>query len=109
MPVNAMTRFFIPVADTEKILIDMVYYHEFLPLEVKNEILRNVNKKKLQEYILMLPDYMKKRVIAFAGIGESGIEAAPEWMRSRNRPMVNKWINVWLGYTNKPLWVFPEA
>ena len=23
--------FFIPVADTEKILIDMVYYHEFLP------------------------------------------------------------------------------
>lgn len=70
--------FFIPVADTEKILIDMVYYHEFLPEEVKNEILRAVNKKKLQEYILMLPDYMKKRVIAFTGIGESGKETAPE-------------------------------
>ena len=70
--------FFIPVADAEKILIDMVYYHEFLPEEVKNEILRAVNKKKLQEYILMLPDYMKKRVIAFTGIGESGKETAPE-------------------------------
>ena len=70
--------FFIPVADTEKILIDMVYYHEFLPEEVKNEILSAVNKKKLQEYILMLPDYMKKRVIAFTGIGESGKETAPE-------------------------------
>ena len=70
--------FFIPVADTEKILIDMVYYHEFLPEEVKNEILRAVNKKKLQEYILMLPDYMKKRVIAFTGIGASGKETAPE-------------------------------
>ena len=70
--------FFIPVADTEKILIDMVYYHEFLLEEVKNEILRAVNKKKLQEYILMLPEYMKKRVIAFIGIGEYEKETAPE-------------------------------
>ena len=70
--------FFIPVADSEKILIDMVYYHEFLPPEVKDEILRTVNKKKLQEYILMLPDYLKKRVIAFIGIGEYEKEIASE-------------------------------
>ena len=70
--------FFIPVADTEKIIIDMVYYHEFLPAEVKDEILKKVKKEKLHEYILMLPEYLKKRVIAFAGIGNLGTEAAIE-------------------------------
>ena len=70
--------FFIPVADAEKILIDMVYYHEFLPEEIKNEIVRSVNKEKLQEYILMLPGFLRKRVIAFTGIDKLKTETATE-------------------------------
>ena len=70
--------FFIPVADAEKILIDMVYYHEFLPEEIKNEIVSSVNKEKLQEYILMLPEFLRKRVIAFAGIDKLKTETATE-------------------------------
>ncbi len=70
--------FFIPVADAEKILIDMVYYHEFMPEEVKDEILKVVKKEKLQKYILMLPEYLRKRVSAFAGINYLGTEAAIE-------------------------------
>ena len=70
--------FFIPVADAEKTLIDMVYYHEFMPEEVKDEILKAVKKEKLQEYILMLPEYLRKRVSAFAGINYLGTEAAIE-------------------------------
>ncbi|MCW6168666.1 MAG: hypothetical protein LVQ96_02770 [Thermoplasmatales archaeon] len=70
--------FFIPVADPEKILIDMVYYHEFLPEEVKNEILRAVNKEKLQEYILMLPEYLRKRVNALAETEKLGTETTAE-------------------------------
>lgn len=57
--------FFIPVADPEKILIDMVYYHQFLTDEVKQEVLKSIDRKKFTEYLLMLPEYLSKRVIEF--------------------------------------------
>jgi hypothetical protein len=57
--------FFIPVADPEKILIDMVYYHQFLTDEVKQEVLKSIDRKKFKEYLLMLPEYLSKRVIEF--------------------------------------------
>ena len=75
MPVKVRKKLLLR-KDTEKILIDMVYYHEFLPEEVKDEILKAVKKEKLREYILMLPEYLRKRVVAFTGIGNIGTETA---------------------------------
>ena len=56
--------FFIPVADPEKILIDMIYYREFLPEETKRAILESIDRALLGEYVSRLTATMEKRVMS---------------------------------------------
>ena len=60
-------NYFIPVADPEKILIDMVYYHEFLPVETKEELLNVISTGLLDEYLSRLTQKMRKRVLSTIG------------------------------------------
>ena len=56
--------FFIPVADPEKILIDMVYYREFIPEETKTTLQDSIDRELLSEYLLRLSIPTKKRVLS---------------------------------------------
>ncbi len=56
--------FYIPVADPEKILIDFVYYHKFLPDETVEELINAVNRKVMDEYLSKLNPILRKNVIA---------------------------------------------
>ena len=56
--------FFIPVADPEKILIDMVYYREFIPEETKAALIDSIDRELLSEYLLRLSIPTKKRVLS---------------------------------------------
>ena len=56
--------FFIPVADPEKILIDMVYCREFIPEETKAALLDSIDRELLSEYLLRLSIPTKKRVLS---------------------------------------------
>ncbi len=56
---------FIPVADPEKILIDMVYYREFIPEEAKTTLQDSIDRELLSEYLMKLSAPTKKRVLSF--------------------------------------------
>lgn len=60
-------NYFIPVADPEKILIDMVYYHEFLPEETKEELLNVISTGLLDEYLSRPSQKMRARVVSTLG------------------------------------------
>lgn len=60
-------EFFIPVADPEKIIIDMVYYHEFLPEETKEELMKVIKEDLLTEYLSSVSPALRKKVLAFIG------------------------------------------
>lgn len=55
---------YIPVADPEKILIDMVYYHEFLSGEVIEGLLEVIDKDLLDEYLYRLKPSLRMKVLA---------------------------------------------
>ncbi len=56
--------FYIPVADPEKILIDMVYYHEFLTEEAIEGLFNAIDTKLLNEYLSRVKPYLRMRVKA---------------------------------------------
>ncbi|MFH1664068.1 MAG: hypothetical protein ABH986_04655 [archaeon] len=51
----------IPVSDTEKTLIDFAYFNEALPEEALKEIKKQLNKKKLEEYLKKCPETTRKK------------------------------------------------
>lgn len=55
----------IPVSDLEKTLIDFIYYNEPLSEETRKELLKNINKQKLKEYLLKYPESTKRKVLSF--------------------------------------------
>jgi predicted transcriptional regulator of viral defense system len=55
----------IPVTDLEKTLIDFVYYKEPLSREVKEELLKNIDKQKLNDYLKKYPKKFKEKVLIF--------------------------------------------
>lgn len=55
----------IPVSDLEKTLIDFVYYNEPLSKEVILEFKKNIDKKKLNEYLDRYPRNFKQKVLFF--------------------------------------------
>ncbi len=52
----------IPVSDPEKTLIDFVYYNEPLSKETKEELLKIINKQKLNDYLSKYPEKTRKKV-----------------------------------------------
>ena len=59
--------FFIPVSDVEKTIIDIVYYHEFVPEDIKEVLMERVRENILQEYLSRLLPDLRKRVLFFMG------------------------------------------
>jgi predicted transcriptional regulator of viral defense system len=55
----------IPVSDPEKTLIDFVYYNEPLSKETKGELLKLINKQKLNDYLTRYPEKFRKKVQLF--------------------------------------------
>ena len=56
-------KFYIPVSDVEKTLIDFVYFKESLDKKVLKEIKRKVDKKKINKYLKYYPENIRKNVV----------------------------------------------
>ncbi len=54
---------YLPYSDVEKTFIDMVYFNEKLSQEAIKNIRKNVNIKKINNYLNNYPNKIKKRVI----------------------------------------------
>lgn len=57
-------EYFIPVAEPEKIFIDMIYYHEFLPDEAKVELINTMRPDVFLEFYSRLTPFLRKRVVS---------------------------------------------
>jgi predicted transcriptional regulator of viral defense system len=55
-------NFFVPVADVEKTLLDLVYFNEIPAEDVLKEIKKRVKKEKLERYLKNFPPKFRKRV-----------------------------------------------
>jgi hypothetical protein len=53
---------YLPYSDIEKTFIDMVYFNEKISGEVQ-EIIKQIDKKKLLSYLDIYPAAIKKRVL----------------------------------------------
>jgi len=56
-------RFYIPVSEIEKTLIDMAYYNRYIPEEVFNMASDRVDRQKLLRYLNIYPHKIRKRII----------------------------------------------
>ncbi|MFH1751881.1 MAG: hypothetical protein ABH821_03005 [archaeon] len=54
--------YWLPVSDSEKTLIDFVYYKEPLSREVLKEIKKNINVKKLNSYLKRTPKHTATKI-----------------------------------------------
>lgn len=55
--------FYLPYSDMEKTFIDMVYFKEKLSKEVINEIRKKINKRKLNSYLKVYSERIRKMVL----------------------------------------------
>ena len=55
--------FYLPYSDIEKTFIDMVYFRQKIDKEVLREIIKRINKKKLNSYLKYYPERFRKKVI----------------------------------------------
>ena len=56
-------KFYVPVSDVEKTLIDFIYFKEFLDKRVLKEIKGKVDKKKINKYLKTYPEIIRKNVV----------------------------------------------
>lgn len=52
----------IPVSDTEKTLIDFIYFKRYLPQDVLIKIKKNINVKKINAYLKHYPAHVGRKV-----------------------------------------------
>lgn len=52
----------IPISDIEKTLIDLVYYKQNISKEVVDEVKDKIDFKKLEEYLLKYPAFIKNKL-----------------------------------------------
>jgi len=57
--------FYFPYSDIEKTFIDMIYFKQPLDKETKEEILRRLDRKKLNSYLKVYPKKFRKRVLNY--------------------------------------------
>lgn len=57
--------FFLPYSDIEKTLIDMVYFRQNISPEARKNILKKIDKKKLQSYLKSYPGSFRKKVLTY--------------------------------------------
>lgn len=55
-------EFYIPVSDTEKTLIDLIYFDVKVPDEVIHTLVMSLQRKTLNDYLEETPDFLRKRV-----------------------------------------------
>jgi predicted transcriptional regulator of viral defense system len=58
-------NFFLPYSDIEKTFIDMVYFNEKISEEAKENIIKIINKKKLNLYLKGYAKKFRKRVLSY--------------------------------------------
>ena len=56
-------EFYLPYSDAEKTFIDMIYYNQKMTGEVKKNIFKNINPKKLSSYLKHYPKKFREKVI----------------------------------------------
>ncbi len=56
---------FFPYSDVEKTFIDMIYFNEKVSEEAKENIMKRIDKKKLNSYLKLYPKRFRKRVLSF--------------------------------------------
>lgn len=56
-------KFYVPVSDPEKTLIDILYFGVPVGTRTLDEIISNINVDKLKNYLLDVPDGTNKRVL----------------------------------------------
>lgn len=54
---------YLPYSDIEKTLIDMVYFKEKMSKEVVNNLIKNIDKKKLMAYLHIYPRRIREAVL----------------------------------------------
>jgi len=60
---SSQGKFSIPYSDVEKTFIDMVYFKEKLSKGVLEDIIKKINKRRLEKYLKLYPKRIKKRVM----------------------------------------------
>ncbi|MBC8500847.1 MAG: hypothetical protein ISS25_02215 [Nanoarchaeota archaeon] len=55
--------FYFPYSDIEKTFIDMIYFKQGISQEVRQEIIKKINMKKLNSYLKVYPKRFRKRFI----------------------------------------------
>ena len=55
--------FYFPYSDIEKTFIDMIYFKQYLDKETKTNIIKKLNRKKLNSYLKIYPKRFRKRVL----------------------------------------------
>ncbi len=54
--------FYLPYSDIEKTLIDMIYFKQNISRQVKENLTKKINKKKLESYLQKYPEGLRKKV-----------------------------------------------
>lgn len=57
--------FFLPYSGMEKTLIDMIYFRQSISLEAKKNILKKIDRKKLQSYLKSYSGRFRKKVLVY--------------------------------------------
>ena len=61
----------LPYSDIEKTFIDMLYFREYLDIEVFKEFRRRIDRKKLRSYLKHYPKRFRKRVLAVLAVNDT--------------------------------------
>jgi len=56
--------FYLPYSDVEKTFIDMIYFKQYLDKETKTNIIKKLNRKKLNSYLKTYPNKFRKKVLS---------------------------------------------
>ncbi len=55
-------KFFIPISDKEKTLIDLIYFNEIPEKKILKEIRKKINEKKMRKYLSVYPIKFRKKL-----------------------------------------------
>ena len=61
--------FWIPVSDTEKTLIDFVYFRHYLRADVLHKLAKSADRRKIRRYLKMYDKRLSQKVLSLLEAG----------------------------------------
>jgi len=58
-------NFLVPVSDVEKTIIDFIYFRKRISKELKRNLIKRINKKKLANYLRKYPENIRNKAFIF--------------------------------------------